>query len=115
MPKKVAPKLINTDHVVYAVLSEGNGFLKVLYGTPHFYDNLPRASGCFTSKGEAITMHGKALALARSEVEEAEEKLQKATSKSQAEGCEWYVKRGRERFKQAQDAIVVEIAIRGVV
>lgn len=116
MAKKIASKLITTDHVIYAVLCEGKGFMKELYGQVHFDDNLPRASGCFVTKQEAIAAHQRALELTRKEVEVQEDGFNKAdNTASQRDGWEYFVDQARERFKQAQDAIVVEIAIRGVV
>lgn len=105
MPKKVAPKLIQTDAVIYAVLSEGNGFLKELYGDVHFDDKLPRASGSFLSKPEAVEAHGRAIVKAREQIEDVKKR-----------GWSGYaVTRAEDVFRQAQDAIVVEIAIRAVI
>lgn len=117
MAKKVAPKLIDTKQVIYAVLSEGNGFLKELYGDAYFVDNLPRASGAFVTKEAAIEASQRALRLTRAAVEEAEEKLTKAGNvPATVHGAHMYfVNRARERFQQAQGAIIVEISLRAVV
>lgn len=109
MPKKIAPKLIQTDQVIYAVLSEGNGFLKELYGDVHFYDNLPRASGCFVTKAEAVDAKFRAIEKSRFKVKEA------TITDRLPPYSDYFEKRAKETFKQAQEAIVVEISIRNVV
>jgi len=117
MAKKIAPKLIETSQVIYAVLSPGEGFLKELYGEVYFVDMLPRASGCFVTKDEAVAASVRAIGKARLEVEAGEEKLAKAgrVIPTVHDAHMYFINRARNKFKQAQDAIVVEISLRGVV
>jgi hypothetical protein len=49
MARKVKASLVEVDSVVYAVLCPGKGFLKMLSGSFVFHDQLPRASGCYTT------------------------------------------------------------------
>lgn len=117
MPKKISPKLIHTGEVIYAVLSVGNGYLKELYGEVYFVDALPRASGCFVTKPEAVAAFDRAIGKARLEVEAAEEKLAAAGSvlPTVHSAHMYFIDRARTKFKQAQEAIVVQISLRPVV
>lgn len=108
MPKKIAPKLISLDQSIYAVLSPGNGYLKELYGDVSFYDKLPRASGSFLTRDEALDAQTRAIARARIMVEEGKKRFG-------GEPNNYFENKARDIFKQAQDAIVVEITIRGVI
>jgi len=115
MAKKIAPKLINDGEVIYAVLSPGNGFMKELYGDIYFDDNLPRASGCFTTKQEAVTAHDRAQMKTRFRMEEAIEIQNKAATAEIAEANEYFVNLAREKFQQAQTAIIVQLSVQAAV
>lgn len=99
MTKKIKPKLIELGSTIYAVLSPGNGYLKKLYGEVHFYDALPRASGCFLSYEEADAARAKAL------------EFSYARWQHSIEGSPWYSVRCKETYDAAAKAVVVAISV----
>jgi len=61
MPKKSKADLRQLGSVLYSVLVPGEGYMKILYGEPCFYYNLPLASATFPTLEEAknFLAHGK--------------------------------------------------------
>lgn len=103
MPKKVAAAFTNVGNTIYAVLSPGNGFLKEVYGDVEFTDALPRASGSFNTREEAIDAWKRSIERARSMTEEAR------TGRS-----EYFLEKAKRILSQAHNAIIVKMTVESV-
>ena len=108
MPKKQAASLIDVNTSIFAVLSPGNGYLKEVYGDVEFIDALPRASGSFKTKEEAHAAWERAIVRARGMVEDAKKRFGGTPDN-------YFEQKAKKVLNQAQNAILVEITIHGVI
>jgi hypothetical protein len=106
MARKISPKLIDIEQRIYAVLSPGSGFLKEIYGDVEFNDKLPRASGSFMTKDEAVTARTRAIVKASQEVVHACARRDSPDH--------YFEKQARATLQQARATILVEITLREV-
>jgi hypothetical protein len=102
MAKKIKPSLVDAGSIIYAVLSPGNGFLKKDCGMYHFYDALPRASGCYVTYEEADAL--RALA-----VEKTFAAWQEAKERKGIYSGDFWINRCKKNYDHARDATVVAI------
>jgi hypothetical protein len=100
MAKKIKPTLVHTDSVIYAVLCPGIGFLKKDGGRYYFYDQLPRASGCYVTYEEADALRAKVLEKTYAAWQEAE--------KDEYPNDYW-INRCKSEYDHAMSAAVVRI------
>ena len=115
MGKKVRASLIDLDAKQYAILAPGEGYYKNLWGSTEFYDNLPRASGCFHSRDAALEKRREVIKLADNELQVKMRELNEhGLSAQQIQGRKWYVERAKETLNRANTSVVVEISLKVV-
>jgi len=109
--RKPAAQLNDIGAELYSVLSPQNGYMKILYGEPHFYDKLPRASASFTNITDAQCALDMAIVFLNKRIEEEKKHLAAGTARA----GDYWIKKFNASLALAITAKIVKISVSEVV
>ena len=113
MAKKVAAKLLSENDKIYSILCVGVGYLCNSWGDIVCKDNLPRASGTYTTKEIAEQERTKAIAVAKKKYDEELYNHEHSSHRKYVDD-DYFLKQAKSKLDAANDSVIVEIKIKKV-